>query len=82
MSFVEKGQKLYSEGWRLQGWGLSLTDTYNEVVLLKDGKKLGYWADGTNRHTEEAFALLGLNAQSDEDDEVLHHLSNLTDGEE
>ncbi len=76
----QRAKKLFAEGYRLQHWGAILTDTMNEIILRKDKKEIGYWADGTNRNTEEAFEKLGL-TETDDNDETLSYLSDLTEEE-
>jgi hypothetical protein len=71
--------RLFDEGHRLSNWGAPLTDTSNEVVLSRGGEEIGYWADGTSRRTEEAFGLLGV--PTDDGDDILHYLSDLTEEE-
>ena len=44
-----------------------------------EGEAWGYWADGTNRNTEQAFHILGLDPE--EDDGVLELLCELTERE-
>lgn len=55
-----KAEALFAEGWRLKNWGALLTDTHEETILTRGGEIVGYWADGSNRNTEEAFQLLSL----------------------
>lgn len=73
-----KASELFKDGWRLFNWGASLTDTDEEIILVQDGKRVGYWADGSSRSTEEAFALLGLE-DNDFGNEVLTLLSELSE---
>lgn len=85
--FIEGGpgyaraKTLFDEGWRLEGWGLILTDTDSETILRKEGtsRDVGYWADGSGRNTEECYGLLGLDESSDEDEYVLIALDHLTE---
>lgn len=76
----QKARELFDQGYRLEGWGLPLTDTMNETILKKNGKEIGYWADGANRNTEEAFKILGLEGDKDKD-EILYYLNDLTEEE-
>lgn len=78
--------KLYEQGWRLTGWGFVLTDTSNETVLWKIGgteKERGYWADGSGRDTDEAYAIVGV-SDDIEGEDPLYFLGDLTEerGEE
>lgn len=73
-----KASELFKNGWRLFNWGASLTDTDEEIILVKNGKTVGYWADGTNRRTEEIFDLLTLE-DNDFGNEVLTLLSELSE---
>lgn len=77
----KKAQEFYAQGYRIKGWGQMLTDTNNETILYnnKDNKyeEIGYWADGVNRDTDEAFEILGLNSEENNEN-ILKHLNNIT----
>lgn len=73
-----KAIELFNQGWRLEGWGSALTDSFNEIRLSKDGSLEGLWADGANRDTDDAFDIIGLE-NSDESDDVLFQLCDLTE---
>ncbi|MFH1284399.1 MAG: hypothetical protein ABIH78_02305 [Candidatus Peregrinibacteria bacterium] len=78
--------QLYEQGWRVTGWGAALTDTTNETRLWKIGggeKDHGYWADGSGRNTDEAYAIIGV-SDDIEGEDPLYFLSDLTEerGEE
>lgn len=73
-----KAASLFKDGWRLFNWGASLTDTDEEIILVQNGKEVGYWADGSNRSTEEAFDKVGLE-DNDFGNEVLSLLSELSE---
>lgn len=53
-------KNLYNRGFRLEGWGLPLTDTDNETVLTKHGRQLELLADGVGRSPDGIFQKLGL----------------------
>lgn len=68
----QQASSLFDDGWRLTGWGLRLTDTDNETVLMRahpsddPGKpdtaypwpRHGYWADGTGRNTDQCWDII------------------------
>lgn len=76
--------QLYEQGWRVTGWGAALTDTTNETVLWKIGgteKEHGYWADGSGRNTDEAYAIVGV-PEYVEDEDPLRYLDEITEERE
>lgn len=73
-----KAASLFKDGWRITNWGASLTDTDEEIILIKNGKSVAYWADGSNRSTEEAFDIIDLE-DNDFGNEVLSLLSELSE---
>lgn len=74
----QEALELFEKGWRLQNWGAFLTDTDEEIQIAggPDGQH-GYWADGTNRNTDEVFAIIGVE-NNERGEDILFHLSNLT----
>ncbi len=74
----ETALSLFNQGYRISGWGASLTDTDEETILNLNGKSIGYWADGTNRNTEEIYSLLNLE-DNEFNEEVLSILCDLSE---
>jgi len=72
----QEAMRLFKTGYRLTGWGLPLSDTNNETILTRSGETIGYWSDGSNRDSEEAFERLSLSP--DNPDEILRYLNDLT----
>ena len=54
-------RRAYNAGWRIDGWTWQLTDTSNEIYVknTKTGEHF-YFADGTNRDTDEALVAIGI----------------------
>jgi hypothetical protein len=69
---------LFNQGYRLVNWGASLTDTDEEIFIILNGKSIGYWADGTNRNSEEVYSLLNLE-DNEFNEEVLSILCDLSE---
>lgn len=95
----QRAVALYGRGYRVEGWGLILTDTYNETRFWRAGhapltrmvtwsngetspSSVGYYADGTDRRTEQVPEYLAAH-EADLGDEdamwvALPYLDDLT----
>jgi hypothetical protein len=70
--------RLFTEGWRLFNWDAILNDTIEETILFHKAEQRGYWSDGTNLCTDEAFDHLGIDRRDPLRESIAQYLCELT----